>query len=175
MPVTKEPQEIVSLITLVGEANAMKLALERQLQRMLKNETFDILDFQRGTTRALAEQFRMIHDLAKITHSLVSRGQLRDFATSELRKVPGVRPAGATMLARDRLPEFLAMRPLANLLERAAYHEAGHATAAIAFGIPIIRVTIAEGAPHLHRDGWHVAPDLGLECIVALYFAEAEA
>ena len=39
----------------------------------------------------------------------------------------------------------------ASLSERTAYHEAGHCAAAIAFGIPIIRVTIASDVPHLHR------------------------
>ena len=35
--------------------------------------------------------------------------------------------------------------------ERAAYHEAGHCAAAIAFGIPIIAVTIEADAGHLYR------------------------
>jgi hypothetical protein len=38
-----------------------------------------------------------------------------------------------------------------DLRRRCAIHEAGHATAALAFGIPIIRVTIANDMPHLHR------------------------
>jgi hypothetical protein len=45
----------------------------------------------------------------------------------------------------------------ASLSERAAYHEAGHCAAAIAFGIPVIRVSIDSATPHLlptQRDGW---------------------
>ena len=37
-------------------------------------------------------------------------------------------------------------------LSEYAKHEAGHATAAIAFAIPIIRVTIADDRPLLHRE-----------------------
>ena len=61
------------------------------------------------------------------------------------------------------------------LRKRAAYHESGHCTAAIAFAIPIIRVTIAD-RPHLHRELYH-PPDagFGLECMVTLCLAGPEA
>jgi hypothetical protein len=39
----------------------------------------------------------------------------------------------------------------ARLSERAAYHEAGHCAAAIAFGIPIIGVIVEGDAGHLYR------------------------
>jgi hypothetical protein len=42
------------------------------------------------------------------------------------------------------------VRP-ARLSERAAYHEAGHCAAAIAFGIPIIGVIVEGDAGHLYR------------------------
>jgi hypothetical protein len=63
-----------------------------------------------------------------------------------------------------------------NLRERTAIHEAGHAAAAITFAIPIIRVTIADGRPHLHRAHYR-APDadFGLECMVTLCLAGPEA
>ncbi len=63
-----------------------------------------------------------------------------------------------------------------SLQERCTYHEAGHATAALAFGIPIISVTIADNRPHLHRDRY-VAHDtsFGLEAIVTLCLAGPEA
>jgi hypothetical protein len=63
-----------------------------------------------------------------------------------------------------------------DLQRRCAKHEAGHATAAIAFAIPIIRVTIADDRPLLHRGLYH-PPDahFGLECIVTLCLAGPEA
>jgi hypothetical protein len=63
-----------------------------------------------------------------------------------------------------------------SLRVRCAYHEAGHVTAALAFAIPIIRVTIADGTPHLHRARYH-APDadFGLECMVTLCLSGPEA
>src|SRR6516225_2580338 len=56
------------------------------------------------------------------------------------------------------------VRP-ASLSERAAYHEAGHATAAMAYGIPIIRVTIKNETPHLLRGHYRAQHDAGLECM----------
>jgi hypothetical protein len=59
---------------------------------------------------------------------------------------------------------------------RCATHEAGHATAALAFAIPIIRVTIADDRPHLHRAHYRALDaDLGLESIVTLCLAGPEA
>jgi hypothetical protein len=56
-----------------------------------------------------------------------------------------------------------------DLQQRCAFHEAGHAVAALAFAIPILAVTIDDDRPHLHRARYH-APDadLGLECMVTL-------
>jgi hypothetical protein len=59
----------------------------------------------------------------------------------------------------------------ASLLERAAFHEAGHCAAAITFGIPIISVTIEAGAGHLYRGGYRERADLALECIVIMSLA----
>jgi hypothetical protein len=55
--------------------------------------------------------------------------------------------------------------------ERAAYHEAGHCAAAIAFGIPIIRVTIESKTPHLLRGHYRAQHDAGLECMATLCLA----
>ena len=59
----------------------------------------------------------------------------------------------------------------ASLLERAAFHEAGHCAAAINFGIPIISVTIEAGAGHLYRGHYRERADLGLERIVTMCLA----
>jgi hypothetical protein len=55
--------------------------------------------------------------------------------------------------------------------ERAAYHEAGHCAAAIAFGIPIVHVSIEAEAGHLWRGHYRERADLALECIVTLCLA----
>ena len=53
---------------------------------------------------------------------------------------------------------------MTSLLERCAYHEAGHSAAAIAFGIPIIQVTIDPAHPHFHRGRYyHERADFALE------------
>jgi hypothetical protein len=62
-----------------------------------------------------------------------------------------------------------------SLRERAAYHESGHAIAALTFAIPIIRVTIADDVPHLRRGRYRPPHDCGLECIVTLCLAGPEA
>src|SRR6516225_10887606 len=62
------------------------------------------------------------------------------------------------------------VRP-ASLSERAAYHEAGHATAAMAYGIPIIRVTIKNETPHLLRGHYRPQHEAGLECMATLCLA----
>jgi hypothetical protein len=62
------------------------------------------------------------------------------------------------------------VRP-ASLSERAAYHEAGHCAAALAFGIPIIHVTIDADIPHLHRGRYRAQHAAGLECMVTLCLA----
>jgi hypothetical protein len=52
---------------------------------------------------------------------------------------------------------------------REAIHEAGHATAAILYGIPIIAVTITGDRPHLHRGDYRPARSIdGLARIVTL-------
>ena len=43
--------------------------------------------------------------------------------------------------------------------------------AAIAYGIPIISVTIADDAPHLRRGNYSAPHDRGLECLVTLCLA----
>ena len=57
---------------------------------------------------------------------------------------------------------------MVSLRLRCATHEAGHATAALAFAIPIIRVSIADGNPHLHRACYRAPHDCGLERMVVL-------
>jgi hypothetical protein len=59
------------------------------------------------------------------------------------------------------------VRP-ASFSERAAYHEAGHCAAALAYGIPIISVTIDADIPHLHWGRYRAQHDAGLECMVTL-------
>ena len=55
--------------------------------------------------------------------------------------------------------------------ERCAFHESGHAVAAITYGVPILAVTI-EDRPHLHRGQYHApTPDLGFEAIAVICFA----
>lgn len=61
----------------------------------------------------------------------------------------------------------------ASLLERVAYHEAGHAAAA--FAIPIVSVTVDNGRPAMHRGRYHAPPDLGLETMCTLCLAGAAA
>jgi hypothetical protein len=55
--------------------------------------------------------------------------------------------------------------------QRTAYHEAGHATAALTYGIPIIRVTIKNETPHLLRGHYRAQHDAGLECMATLCLA----
>ncbi len=62
-----------------------------------------------------------------------------------------------------------------NLQRRCAIHEAGHATAALAFGIPIISVSIAADRPHLLRGRYRPAHDCGREHLVTLCLCGGEA
>jgi hypothetical protein len=62
-----------------------------------------------------------------------------------------------------------------DLRRRCAIHEAGHAVAALAFGIPIIAVSIADDRPHLHRGRYRAEANLALECMVTLCLAGSEA
>jgi hypothetical protein len=59
----------------------------------------------------------------------------------------------------------------ARLSERVAYHEAGHCAAAIAYGIPIIGVTIEADAGHLYRGDYQQRADLALACLVTMCMA----
>jgi len=59
----------------------------------------------------------------------------------------------------------------ATLPQRTAYHEAGHCAAALTFGIPIIRITIENESPHLHRGHYRAQHDAGLECMATLCLA----
>jgi hypothetical protein len=60
------------------------------------------------------------------------------------------------------------MAVMVSLRQRTALHEAGHCAAAIAFGVPIIRVTIDANIPHLHRGRYQPQHDAGLECMCEL-------
>jgi hypothetical protein len=55
-------------------------------------------------------------------------------------------------------------------LERAAAHEAGHAVAALTFGMAIVHVTV-EGGPHLRRGRWSAALGFGVECVATVCLA----
>jgi hypothetical protein len=52
--------------------------------------------------------------------------------------------------------------------QRTAFHEAGHCTAAIILGIPIIRVTIENDNPHLYRSRYSAQLDIGTERLVTM-------
>jgi ATP-dependent Zn protease len=78
-------------------------------------------------------------------------------------------PGAADAFSCQRL-ENTEMRHGVDLLERRAYHESGHAVAAITFGIPIIRVTVNADAGHLYR-GYYSASGIGLECMVTMCLA----
>jgi hypothetical protein len=54
--------------------------------------------------------------------------------------------------------------------ERVATHEAGHCVAALAYGIPILSVTI-DNAPNMHRGAYKAAHACGLECLTVLCLA----
>src|SRR5262249_1034671 len=60
---------------------------------------------------------------------------------------------------------------MVNPRRRTAILEAGHCAAALAFGIPIIHVTIDNDTPHLHRGAYRAQHEAGLECMVTLCLA----
>ena len=60
-----------------------------------------------------------------------------------------------------------------SLLERCAYHEIGHVTAALVFGVGIVAVHL--NPPHMHRARWRAPHDCGLETIVQICLAGPEA
>lgn len=57
------------------------------------------------------------------------------------------------------------------LLERAAYHEAGHCAAALVYSVPILSVTITADRPHLLRGHYRAPLALGLEALGTLCLA----
>ncbi len=63
------------------------------------------------------------------------------------------------------------------LCKNGAQHmKSGHTAAALAFGVPIISVTIAEDRPHLHRASYQAYDEnFGLEAIVTLCLSGPEA
>jgi len=54
---------------------------------------------------------------------------------------------------------------------RTSLHEASHATCALAYGIPIVRVCITANTPHLRRGDYRPPPGIGLQAIVTLCLA----
>ena len=58
----------------------------------------------------------------------------------------------------------------ASLRQRTAIHEAGHALAAITYGIPVLSVTI-DNAPNMHRGAYKAAHACGLECLTTMCLA----
>jgi hypothetical protein len=51
---------------IIRETEELKSLLEKELQRLEKNETFSTTDFQNGAIRALIDLFRMVNGLASI-------------------------------------------------------------------------------------------------------------
>jgi hypothetical protein len=60
-------------------------------------------------------------------------------------------------------------------MRRRAYHESGHAVAAITFAIPIISVSIDAAMPHLQRGRYRPPHDAGLESLVVMCLCGPEA
>jgi hypothetical protein len=54
---------------------------------------------------------------------------------------------------------------------RICLHEAGHCTAALAFAIPVIYVSIDDAMPHLQRGRYRPPHDAGLETLVVMCLA----
>jgi hypothetical protein len=54
--------------------------------------------------------------------------------------------------------------------ERCAINKSGHCVAALAYGIPILSVTI-DNAPKMHRGAYTAAHACGLECLTVLCLA----
>jgi hypothetical protein len=79
-------------------------------------------------------------------------------------------PSKVSVKEITRVGKFNGCR-MVGLRERCAFHEAGHAAAALAYGIPIVAVTIAAETPHLHRAHYRASHDLGLETLVTLCLA----
>jgi hypothetical protein len=79
-------------------------------------------------------------------------------------------PSKVSVKEITRVGKFNGCR-MVGLRERCAFHEAGHATAGLAYGIPIVAVTIAAETPHLHRAHYRAPHDLGLETLVTLCLA----
>jgi hypothetical protein len=73
---------------------------------------------------------------------------------------------------REAVDAFFSRRCAVDAEKRLATHESGHTIAAINFGIPIIRATIEDGHPRVHR-GRYQAPDrnLGSELLAVMCLA----
>jgi hypothetical protein len=59
--------------------------------------------------------------------------------------------------------------------KRAAIQEAAHATACVVLGLPIIKVTIADGESYLLRGFYRQQRDLAVEALCIMSFAGSEA
>jgi hypothetical protein len=57
---------------------------------------------------------------------------------------------------------------------RAAIHEASHACACRVLGLPVIKVTIADGGAYLQRGCYQQQPDLAVECLSIMALAGSE-
>ena len=62
-------------------------------------------------------------------------------------------------------------RCMVSLRQRISFHEAGHATAALVYNIPIIAVSIDADVPHLHRGHYRAPANFGLERLVTMCLA----
>ena len=61
---------------------------------------------------------------------------------------------------------------MVSLLERRAFHESGHVTAALVHGVGIVAVHL--NPPHMHRARYRAPHDCGLETIVQICLAGPE-
>jgi hypothetical protein len=60
---------------------------------------------------------------------------------------------------------------MASLLERCAWHEAGHCCAALVYNIPILSVSIDTATPRVHRAHYRAPADIALEAMCVLCLA----
>jgi hypothetical protein len=58
---------------------------------------------------------------------------------------------------------------------RNAYHEAGHTVAALTYGVPVLKVTIDEDPPYMHRGRYDDRSDFAVEAVVVLCLCGGEA
>ena len=64
---------------------------------------------------------------------------------------------------------------MVSLLERRAFHESGHVTAALVLGVPVISVSIDNDTPHMHRARYTPPHDGGLQTMLIVCLAGPEA